>query len=1091
MVYRNYFRFGSSEVANNVRVQQYVANGLKPTGAFIEPCDDCGDLPLVTDGVAEYRTPELDAMPWVSGDDFDAPDFAGIIVRDVTGLEGSTTQVEVVEKIGDGGQIGARRSASKTIAVTADVVGRTREAASIGLEWLTAQLHPPCSAGGDCSGETLHLFTTCPVSCVGLTDPDAPFVTTAYEDAIEFQTTAIRALAGPDTNYVEKPSAEEAVIGWHSNTAFGVYVTGTVTMAAPPVVLSRPNAYRLSCPALAIGERTNITGVFNAPEAGVYEVSVWAYVPAATTLEVAGGFLFSGDSPETNVKDRWIRLTRRENLAAGDHWLSLKTKPADAAKAAGMVIWTDGWSFKKVAGPADSANNQGSLVTNIDGWYGQSAFGVFTVPQAIECVAFPSPSPIPGQPDNPRSIRVSWKTVKDPGTIAHAVYVAINDIIPGQVYTVECDIRMTAQSADFEADGLYNGKGAEFATKDVWHHVKHSFTTPNTSVNFGFTSLVGQEMGAAGQFMYIANLQVMPGFGVEPLVYFDGATPDALTTNLAAGIAATVTGGTLTTDQSIDGELWTRLNSGGATATARVTIPLANLYSGRRYVASWMVYNPHQTKSRIVQTDWADAGSRSYTLAPLEKRRVYAIAKRDLNATYRFTDLSMTDLPDNAEPIYFRDVQVVPDQSRDFAWAGAADASDSTATPLGNDFIFKPDAGDSQLFGPVLPGVCDTFKVTWTVSSPTGALVDAWASAATPDGAIIMVGPTVVVTDVPTDIVIEGVQTPGFPDDWRPVLTTTSPEGQGANGRQLTVHALTVRHRPVLALEECVKPYRRTLHNVVTVEGPKVLEWLTLGDLSDDSTIARVEWTWVATDPYMWHDPVPILTSVNGAAIGYRAPGVNVGAPANAPVNTTACARPAATALTCADNTLSPAIILPPQAPVIVDTSIMNLAGTNRTRVPFEIPTTLAPVGLGKLSWRFVNDNKPKFGIRVRIYADADPAFNVSVPLPNECAFFEEFTIEYLGANQTLFIDGPGDDVYVDCGIDDAFGNPVYADARKNLRGNYGGPFKNSFIGCGRPYYISVDTPNTYTTVPSNLSGLGAGVAQGSVIWSVDLVRRA
>jgi hypothetical protein len=280
------------------------------------------------------------------------------------------------------------------------------------------------------------------------------------------------------------------------------------------------------------------------------------------------------------------------------------------------------------------------------------------------------------------------------------------------------------------------------------------------------------------------------------------------------------------------------------------------------------------------------------------------------------------------------------------------------------------------------------------------------------------------------------------------------------------------------------------MHNVVTVEGPKVVEWLTFGDTTEGSSVARVEWTWVGTDPFLWHDPVPILTSVTGGVPAYRAPGVNVGSALNAPVNTTACARPALTALTCADNTLGPGIILPPQAPVIVDTSVMNLAGKNRTRVPFEIPTTLAPVGLGKLSWTFVNDAKPKFGIRVRIYEDADPAFNVSIPLPNECSFVQEFTIEYLAPNQTLYIEGPGDAVYVTCGVD-AFGNTVYADALKNVRGNYGGPFKNDWIGCGKAYYVSVDTPNVYSATPSNLSGLGNDTTQGSVVWSVDLVRRA
>jgi hypothetical protein len=1091
-MYLNYFRYGNVEVANNQRVFQYTQNGLKPTGAVIGDCDECEDLAYVTDGTTEYRTPELDSVPWVSGPDFDAPDFAGVRIQEVTGIEGSTATVTVDEKIGDGGQIGTRRSGSRTIAVTADVVGRTSEAASLGLEWLSAQLHPPCSEGGDCTGETLHMFTTCPVSCVGLTDPDSAIVTTQYDTPASFQTTAIVASPAPQINFVDNPSAENGATGFASSTAFGAYIAGTVTAAAPPVALltGRTNAFRLSMPALALAQRTNITSAITVAEAGTYELSAWVYVPAATTVEVRMCDIFVGGGPYTAVKDRWIRLTYRNTYTAGATVnLTVDTKDADAAKASGMLIWVDAWSLKKIPSFASSANNQGSLITDVEGWYNQPAFGNFTTPAAIEVVAFPSPNPT-GSADNPRSIRVTWKATKDVGTIAHAVYNGISGITPGVVYTIECDIYMTAGSASFEADGLFNGKGMTVTTKGSWQHIKHTFTTPNTSMDFGFTSLEGENMSGAGQYMYIANLQISHGFGVEPIAYFDGALQDATATNLAAGIVPTVTNGTLALNQQVDGVLWTKVNQGTGATLVRTTIPLANLTSRRRYVASWLVYNPHQTKSKIVAVDWADAGTRTYTLAPLEIRRIYSIARPGLDATFRFADISITSTSDNVEPIYFRDVQVYPADLNDYSWAGTADNSDSVATPTGSDFIFKPDAGDSELFGPTLPAICDNFEVTWTVSSPTGALVTAWASAATPDGVIISDGAQVVVSDVPTDIVIKGVQSPNFPDNWRPVLTTNTPLGQGYNGRQVTVHSLTVKNRPILTVEECVRPYRRTLHNVVTVEGPKVVEWLTFGDTTEGSSVARVEWTWVGTDPFLWHDPVPILTSVTGGVPAYRAPGVNVGSALNAPVNTTACARPALTALTCADNTLGPGIILPPQAPVIVDTSVMNLAGKNRTRVPFEIPTTLAPVGLGKLSWTFVNDAKPKFGIRVRIYEDADPAFNVSIPLPNECSFVQEFTIEYLAPNQTLYIEGPGDAVYVTCGVD-AFGNTVYADALKNVRGNYGGPFKNDWIGCGKAYYVSVDTPNVYSATPSNLSGLGNDTTQGSVVWSVDLVRRA
>jgi hypothetical protein len=577
-MFRQWFQYGETEVANNRRAAMYVKNGLKPVGAFIEDCGDCTDLPTVVEGLDEYRTPLLDDAPWVSLEQPDLNDFAGVMIREVTGLEGSTMQVSVEESVGDGGLVGARRATTRTVAVTADLVGRTPEATALGIEWLSAVLHPPCSAGSDCAGDILHMFSTCPVACVGQTDPDAVATSTTYFEAPSF---------------------------------------------------------------------------------------------------------------------------------------------------------------------------------------------------------------------------------------------------------------------------LYN--------------------TDNT-----------------------------------------------------------------------------------------------------------------------------------------------------------------------------------------------------------------------QVLGPVRGGVCDDVTITWNVSTAVGTM-QVRAGWATPGGGPIVLGPVVTVGTASTAVVLKTDSTPGFPDDWRAYLASV-------DGKPITVQTLVVSHRPVLTVEECVKPYRRTLHNVVTVDGPKVVQWLTLGDSDEGSTVARVEWTWAATDPHVWHDPIPILTTVQGKGTGaaaYKAPGVQLSAAASVAVNATACARPAVTATTCSDNPSGPLITLPPQAPVIPDAGVMDLAGGNRTRRMFEVPAGVAPIGVGKLSWTFVNDALPKFGVRVRIYEDIDPTFTQ----PSECTFVEEFTIEYLKGGQTLYIDGPGDDVYVYCGLD-AFGEPLYASALKNVRGNYGGPFKNSLIGCGKAYFITVDVPNTYSNVPA-ISGQTTGASQGDLQWSVDLLRRA
>jgi hypothetical protein len=177
--------------------------------------------------------------------------------------------------------------------------------------------------------------------------------------------------------------------------------------------------------------------------------------------------------------------------------------------------------------------------------------------------------------------------------------------------------------------------------------------------------------------------------------------------------------------------------------------------------------------------------------------------------------------------------------------------------------------------------------------------------------------------------------------------------------------------------------------------------------------------------------------------------------------------------------------VLPPQAPILTDPNVMNLAGSNYTRRRLEIPAAMMPTGLGAFSWVFDNDGSAKLGVRVRIWEKGDdPAF-VAEP---ECEFVQEFYIDYLKANHTMFIDGPTGEVYVQTGAE-LDGTPIFAPADKNVRGNYGGPFDPQPVGCGRGYVISVDVPNTYTATGG--SEYTSGGSQGDLTWSLDLTRRA
>jgi len=409
--------------------------------------------------------------------------------------------------------------------------------------------------------------------------------------------------------------------------------------------------------------------------------------------------------------------------------------------------------------------------------------------------------------------------------------------------------------------------------------------------------------------------------------------------------------------------------------------------------------------------------------------------------------------------------------------------TDLNAAVVNTDYTASPDLvlGVPTTLGPVLPGVCDDVTVLWNVTSPSGNQT-VTPGLADPSGRVLVTGDPVVVGASAVTASVTVPVTPGFPNDWRPVLTVAAP---------VVVQYLNVQHRPILTLEECVEPYRRTLRNVTTIEGPLLIEPFAPGS---ETTIARIEWTWVAAEPHVWQEPVPLLTdvpSLGTGPVGYQAPGVELSAVTRMPYGTvgppatgTVCPRPAPSLLSCADNACCPPGAAPPLAPVLTDPCVMNHYGFSIDRRTFSIPEDVAPAGLGVLSWVFVNDANPKLGVRVRIWADPDPDFGVL----SECAFSEEFTIDYLGPNHVLHIDGPGGRVDVLCG-EDAWEQPIWANALRNVRGNYGGPFHNGPIGCGKRYHVAVDVPVQYTATCTG--SYVSGDPQGALAWSVDLTRRA
>lgn len=111
-----------------------------------------------------------------------------------------------------------------------------------------------------------------------------------------------------------------------------------------------------------------------------------------------------------------------------------------------------------------------------------------------------------------------------------------------------------------------------------------------------------------------------------------------------------------------------------------------------------------------------------------------------------------------------------------------------------------------------------------------------------------------------------------------------------AYGGALHVEAWTLTRLPFLTADDCLTDLRRSFRNVVTIDGPTVVE--TLLDEDGEPYAARVEWTWVATDPTAYGDTIELL---RGLSIGAPGPvsDMTVDAASIGPLSLTAPPAPA------------------------------------------------------------------------------------------------------------------------------------------------------------------------------------------------------
>lgn len=162
-MYDGYFAMGGREIGNSER-----ARGLQESAEcpilWIVDKERCETLPEAL-GHNPYTYDNIAEAPWY---DPDAPDVSsrifGLYVMSMTGLQDSTREAAVKQKVTAGAQIGRTRFAGKGVRVRAMLTAQGQDALDAGITWLdTALTADQCGLHESSCGLTdFEYFTSCP-----------------------------------------------------------------------------------------------------------------------------------------------------------------------------------------------------------------------------------------------------------------------------------------------------------------------------------------------------------------------------------------------------------------------------------------------------------------------------------------------------------------------------------------------------------------------------------------------------------------------------------------------------------------------------------------------------------------------------------------------------------------------------------------------------------------------------------------------------------------------------------------------------------------------------------------------------------------
>lgn len=901
-------------------------------------------------------------------------------------------------------------------------------------------------------------------------------------------------------NLIPNPNFATGIAGWYAQGGVGSYVPGSSQFTytrgggppgAPALIAQTvygvvPGVeYRLTSrvmkPTAGVHLRSKL--VFYSPD-GVTELSRFDSAEYALSAGVFTSMTVTGTAP---TGAGYVQVTVFETLDG--------VMPTGEVVVVDSVMLTaqhpefapyfDGSSPGAMWLGAANASASVLRVQAPTQWHSNNAFGGFSLGQVIQTNERAMANTYGESvliPDTVRSPGFSAKLIcpTDPALDCWmGVGFVEGALDPGVLYTFSCWVYVPTGQPDVVLSKVFGATGEVITIKDRWVYATLQWTVQDPPIQefVGVRTATGGLGTTAGQHFYVdAAMVVKHGYvgvnGAEGSANVDfehGVTGWFSTDAFGAATPVPAASITSSTEHFVDPshsmkiewpDLIPGTGSAGVWSWADGTDPLA------LWTFSCWVYVPSGSPDVRIDALFVSSGP------------WMSVKDQWVKMTHTSLPQSSGDIPfgiQTANPtvggvVYVDRVRVSKgdrtfeffdgdsEPSVQFYWTGAEDATPS---------VYAGPEGAVGLIATPILSCLTNFTASWRVD-PLGensvtvipVAVDALGTT------ILLQGETTVIPGGSPGVTITWEAPQDAWESWRAGLLVSAP------GAQIV---LTTTMSEFLSIEDCIAPLRRGYRNVVTVAGPTVVE--KIATANGETTLARLEWTWVAADPFQYGSAERIVQLVP-SAVGdpaFIAKGVQLSNPAA--IGQLLCPAPAPQLLLCTDDPCAPALTPPPAAVSVPDTSFPQPAGYNRRAI--QVPPELVPAGLGVLTFIFHNDANDKVGVRVRIWEDPDPDFgNVT-----ECNFINEFTIGYIAPDQSFNIDGDHSTITSTCaGIAD----PV--NASRMVRGAYGGPFQPVVVGCGNRYHIAVDVPTTY---PTTCSGFYvAGQPQGNLDWTVMLNRR-